>query len=62
MKSLKKYLNYRFSSNQIQLKDTSDNHYFKLPYIGNLSQDSENALFKEFCKLKFNIELVFTSF
>ena len=33
----KKYLHYKLSSNQNQLKDTSDVHYFKLPFIGNLS-------------------------
>ena len=32
----KKYLDYKFSSNQNQLKDTPDVHDFKLPYIGNL--------------------------
>ena len=36
-KVIKKYLDYKFSSNQNQLKDTPDVHYFKLPYIGNLS-------------------------
>ena len=30
-KVIKKYLNYKFSRNQNQLKDTSDDHYFKLP-------------------------------
>ena len=30
-KFIKKHLNYKFSSNQNQLKDTSDVHYFKLP-------------------------------
>ena len=37
VKVIKKYRNYKFSSNQNQLKGTSDVHYFKLPYIGNLS-------------------------
>ena len=36
-KVIKKYLDYKFSSNQNHLKDTPDVHYFKLPYIGNLS-------------------------
>ena len=36
-KSIKRYLNYKSSSNQNQLRDTSDVHYFKLSYIGNLS-------------------------
>ena len=43
-KVIKKYLNYRFSSNQNQLKDTSDVHYFKLPYIGNLLHHIKNKL------------------
>ena len=54
-KVIKKYLDYKFSTNQNQLKDTSDVHYFKLPYSGNLSH-------KEFCKENFNIKLVFNSF
>ena len=33
-KVIKKYLNYKFSSNQNQLKDKSDVHYFKLPCLG----------------------------
>ena len=36
-KVIKKYLDYKFSSNQNQLKDTPGVHYFKLAYIGNLS-------------------------
>ena len=31
-KVIKKYLDYKFSTNQNQLKDTSDVHYFKSPY------------------------------
>ena len=64
-KVIKKYLNYRFTSDQNQLKDRSDVHYFKLPYIGNLSHHIKNKLSKlckEFCKENFNIKLVFTSF
>ena len=64
-KVIKKYLDYKFSSNQNQLKDKSDVHYFKLPYIGNLSHHIKNKLLKlckEFCKENFNIKLVFTSF
>ena len=52
-KVIKKYLDYKFSSNQNQLKDKSDIHYFKLPYIGNLSHHIKNKLpklCKEFCK------------
>ena len=63
-KVIKKYLNSKFSSNQNQLKDTSHVHYFKLPYIGNLSHNIKNklsTLCKEFCKENFNIKLVFTS-
>ena len=62
---IKKYLNYKFSSNQNQLKDTSDVHYFKLPYIDNLSHHIKNKLSKlctKFCKENININLVFTSF
>ena len=62
---MKKYLDYKFSSNQNQLKDKSDVHYFKLPYIGNLSHHIKNKLSKlckEFCKENFNIKLVFSSF
>ena len=64
-KVIKKYLNYTFSSNQNQLKDTSDVHYFKLLYIGNLSQNIKNKLSKlckEFCKHNFKIKVVFNSF
>ena len=52
-KVIKKYLNYKLSSDQNQLKDTSDVHYFKLPYIGNLSHHIKSKLlklYKEFCK------------
>ena len=35
-KVIKNHINYKFSSNQHQLRDISDVHYFKLPYIGNL--------------------------
>ena len=64
-KVIKKYLDYKFSSNQNQLKDKSDVHYFKLPYIGNLSHHIKiklSKLCKEFCKENFNIKLVFNSF
>ena len=64
-KVFKKYLNYKFSSSQNQVKGISDVHYFKLPYICNLSHHIKNKLLKlckEFCKENFNIELVFTSF
>ena len=64
-KVIKKYLDYKFSSNQNQLKDKSDVHYFKLLYIGNLSHHIKNKLSKlskEFCKENFNIKLVFNSF
>ena len=53
-KVIKKYFDYKFSSNQNQLKDRSDIHYFKLPYIGNLC--------KEFYKENFNIKIIFHSF
>ena len=45
-KVIKKYLNYKFFSNQNQLKDKSDVHYFKLPYIGNLSHHIKDKLSK----------------
>ena len=64
-KVIKKYLDYKFSSNQSQLKDAPDVHYFKLPYIGNLSHHIKkklSKLCKEFCKENFNIKLVFNSF
>ena len=64
-KVIKNYLDYKFSSNQNQLKDTPDVQYFKLPYIGNLSHHIKNKLSKlckEFCKENFNIKLVFNSF
>ena len=59
---IKKYLHYKFSDNENQLKDTSDVSYFKLPYIDNLSHHIKNKLWKlckEFCKENFNIKLVF---
>ena len=64
-KVIKKYLDYKFSSNQSQLKDTPDVRYFKLPYIGNLSHHIKkklSKLCKDFCKENFNIKLVFNSF
>ena len=64
-KVIKKYLNYKFSSNQNQLKNTFDVHYFRLRYIGNLPHNIKNKLsklYKEFCKGDVNIMLVFTSF
>ena len=59
-KVFEKYLDYKFSSNQNQLKDTSDVNYFKLPYIGNLSHHIKNKLSKlckEFCKENVNINI-----
>ena len=64
-KVIKKHLNYKFSRNQSQLKDTSDVYYFELPYIGNLSHHIKkelSKLCKEFWKENFNIRLFFTSF
>ena len=64
-KVMKKYLDCKFSINQNQLKDKPDIHYFKLPYIGNLSHHIKNKLsklYKEFCKEKLNIKVVFNSF
>ena len=45
-KVIKKYLDYKFSSNCTQLKDKSDVYYFKLPYIGNLSHHIKNKISK----------------
>ena len=64
-KVIKKYLDYKFSSNQNQLKDKSANHYFKLPYISKLSKHIKNKfsrLCKEFCKENFKIKIFFNSF
>ena len=49
-KVIKKYLNYIFSNNQNQLKDTSDAHYFKLPYIINLSHTILKNFFWNFAE------------
>ena len=57
-KVIKKYLHYKLSDKQNQLKDRSEVHYFK-------SHDTKNKLSKlckEFCKESFNIKLVFNSF
>ena len=62
---IRNYLDYKFSSNQNQLKDKSGVHYFELPYIGNLSRHLKNKipkLCKDVCKENFNIKLVFNSF
>ena len=64
-KVIKKYLDYKFSSNQNQLIGTPDVYYFKLPYIGNFSHHIKNKLaklYKEFCKENFSTKLVFNSF
>ena len=65
-KIIKKYFDYNsLSSTQNQLKDTSDVHYFKLPYISNLSHYIKNKLSKhskELCKENFNFKLVFNLF
>ena len=47
-----------------QIDKASDVHYFKLPYIGNLSHHIKiklSILCKEFCKENLNIKLVFNS-
>ena len=43
-KVIKEFLDYKFSSNQNQLKEKSDVHYFKLPYVGNLSHHIKKKL------------------
>ena len=65
-KVIKKYIDYKFSSNQNQSKDRFDIHYLKLPYIGNLSHRIKNKLsklWKTFCEGNFKIKkLVFNYF
>ena len=61
-KLIKKYLDYKFSTNQNLLKDKSDVHYFKLPCIGNLSHHIKiklPKLWKVLCKENFDIKLDF---
>ena len=62
--SFKKYPDYKFPSNQNQLKDKSDFHYIKLPYRQSFTpyQSENSKLFKEFCKENLDIKLVFSSF
>ena len=63
-KVIKKYLDYKFYGNQNQLKDKSDVHYVKLPYIGNLShhiKDKLSKLCKVFSKENFNIKFLIRS-
>ena len=48
-KVIKNYINYKFSSNKNQLKHTSDVHYFKLLYIGNLPHHTK-IYFRNFAK------------
>ena len=58
-KVIKKYIDYKFSSNQNQSKDRFEIHYFKLPYIGNLSHRIKNKLsklWKTFCEGNFKIK------
>ena len=64
-KIIKMYLDYKFPSNQNELKDRSDVHSFKLPHIHNLSHHIKNKLSKlckGVCKENVNIKLVFNSF
>ena len=64
-KVIKNYLDYKLSSDQNQLKDTSDVYYVKILYIANLSNHIKNKLSKlckEFFQEKFNIKLLFNSF
>ena len=64
-KVIKKYLDHNFSSNQNELKGTSNVYYFKLPCIGKFSDHIKNKLCElcnEFCKENFKIKLVFNSF
>ena len=64
-KVIRKQVDYKISIIKSSIKDKSDIHYFKLPYIGNFSHHIKNKLSKlciEFCKEDFNIKLVFNSF
>ena len=52
-KFIRKYVGYKFSSEQDQLNDKSDVHYFNLAYIGKISHHIKNKLLKlskEFCE------------
>ena len=63
-KIIKKDFDYTFFSNQSQLRDKSDVHCLKLPYIGNLSHHIKiklSELYKEFCNKNFKIKLVIKS-
>ena len=56
---------FNHNPNLSQLKDAPEVHYFKLPYIGNLSHHIKkklSKLCKEFCNENFNVKLVFNSF
>ena len=62
---IKKCFYYSFSSNQNQLKDTYDVHYFKLPHIGNISHRIKNKLLeicKGFCQENVTIKLISSLF
>ena len=63
-KFIKKHLDYKLTSNQNQLKDKHDIHYFKVAYVRTFHTISKNfsRLCREFCKENFNIDLVFKSF
>ena len=68
-KVIKKYLDYKFSSNQnrrlVTKKDKSDVYFFKLPYIGNLLLSIKNSEFQNFAKSfvkKINTKVVFNLF
>ena len=45
-KVTEKYLDYKFSCNQNQLKNKPEVHYFNLPYIGKLLHHIKNKLSK----------------
>ena len=57
--NIKKYIDYKFSSNDNQLKDRTDVHCLRvLHHIKN----NLSKLCKEFCEERFNINLNFNSF
>ena len=63
-KVIKKYLDYKISSNQSQLRDKFDVHYFKLRYRQPITPYQKNLskLCEEFYKENLNIKLFFNSF
>ena len=60
---LKKYLDKKSAGNKEHKVNTSDIHYFRLPYIGEFSGMAKKRvmkLFKRFCKFDKEIRIVFS--